>query len=126
SGRSNSPTRKVPRITVSTTAPNHTKIFRNRLPGKFLFSVRGARLRVDVADASNCLYSLAGSEPMAQLLAQVADMHVDAAIKRRRAAAEHLLRQLFALDDAAGGAQKLFQQIKLHRREFDVLAVAND
>src|SRR5438132_13742183 len=46
-------------------------------------------------------------------------MSVDAAIKRRKFAAEYLTRQLLAADNLAGGVQQHFEQVKLDGRKTD-------
>lgn len=58
--------------------------------------------RVDVSDSANRLNAILAVRSRPELLAQVADVHVEAAIESREFAAKHLLGEFFALDDAAG------------------------
>src|ERR1700674_3212731 len=118
SGRVSSPTRYVPTITVNTTAPNHRKIFKKRLRGNCslslappalaggsIFCLSGACLCVDVTNTTNRFDPFEETTLMAQFFAQIADMHVYAAIERRGATAQHIFRQLLAGDDSPGRAQ---------------------
>jgi len=52
------------------------------LAGESIPSIGGACLRVDVANTSHCLDPFENPGLMPQLFAQIADMHVDAAIER--------------------------------------------
>lgn len=57
---------------------------------------------VDVADAADGLDAVFAVGPRSEFLAQVADVHVEAAIESREFSPEHLLREFFALNHATG------------------------
>ena len=59
---------------------------------------------------------------VAQLFADLADVHIDAAIEGRKLAAEHGIHQPFARHHASGLAQQHFQQIELDRSQIHGLA----
>ena len=64
---------------------------------------------VNVANSANSLDSFEPVQLMAQLLAQVTHVHVDAAIERRQFASENFLHEFFSFDDLAGVAQQYFE-----------------
>src|SRR6185369_10992134 len=56
---------------------------------------------VDVANTANGLDSFETVQLMAELLAQVTHVHIDAAVERRKFASQHFLDEVFALNDLA-------------------------
>jgi hypothetical protein len=62
--------------------------------------------RVNVTDTTNRLDALDAVHAMAELLAQVADVGVYAAVEWRQLTAQYGLNQLFARDDATGSARR--------------------
>ena len=76
-----------------------------------------------VADAAH----RADERPLsAQLLANVADMHVERAIQRRGRPLVNRRGQLVARDDPAGGANDQIEDIKLDRRQLQGVAFSPD
>jgi hypothetical protein len=63
---------------------------------------------------------------VAQLLAQVTDVHVDAAIEGRQFAAQHFLNQIFSLDYLTRIAQQNFEQVVFDSGEFNYFPRAAD
>jgi len=62
---------------------------------------------------------MCSSASVSPALADFADVHVDAAVKGRKLAAEHGIHQTLARDDSPSFPQQHFQQIKFDRREVD-------
>src|SRR6185369_2429763 len=77
------------------------------------------RSAVDITDATNGLDSLETVQLVTQLLAQIADVHIDAAIERRQLAAQHFFHQIFPLHYLAGIAQENLEQIVFDTGEFN-------
>src|SRR5215208_5217942 len=76
-------------MTTSIASQNHRKTFRKRLrnarlrtrtPSNSNSPALGRGARVDVADAADGLDSLGVARAVAELLSEVADVHVDAAV----------------------------------------------
>src|SRR6266567_2866059 len=89
-------TRKVLTIIVSIAALNHTKIFRKRLRSKgILLSIRARGLRINVTNSSYSLNAIGFTDPMTELLAQVANVHIDAPIEGGGTASQNLLGKFF-------------------------------
>src|SRR6185369_768563 len=85
--------------------------------------LRRGRKGVEVARAAHRLDALDTVDPRAELLSQVADVLVDAAVERRDLAAERGERQVVARDDGPGRAQQRVEQVELDRCQLDRLAV---
>src|SRR5208282_6768590 len=81
-----------------------------------------ARTRENVTHSADRLDVLVGVG-IAEFLADLADVHVDAAVKGRKLAAEHGVHQTFAWDHAPSLPQQHFQQVKLNRGKVDGLTV---
>src|SRR5438874_13330917 len=69
---------------------------RQRRRGRALGLVRLRRTRVDVADAAHSPDALGLADAVAELLAQVADVHVYAPVEDRKLAPEHRAHEVFA------------------------------
>src|SRR5215204_4407479 len=122
-------------MTTTIASQNQRKTFRKRLrksglPTRTPSSSnppavrRGAR--VDVADAADGLDSLGVAGAVAELLAQVADVHVDAPVEDRKLAPEHRAHQVFAPDDEPGRVQELDENLVLDVRQLHRPAAAPD
>src|SRR5512136_2228079 len=84
------------------------------------------RLGVDVAGAAHGLDALDTAILVFQLPAQLADVHVDAAIERIELSFEHLLGQLFPRHDLPGCRQQDPQHVELYRRQGHRLTVPHN
>src|SRR5919205_431164 len=124
-------------MTTTIASQNQRKTLRKRLrklPYRTISNstdsgVRGrtrGRARVDVADAAHGLDPFGLTGAVAELLAEVADVHVDAAVEDRQLAPEHLAHELFALDDEPGGAEQQDENLVLGVRQLDGPALAPD
>jgi len=81
----------------------------------------------DVAHATHRLDVIAAVIGIAQLLADFADVHIDAAVEGGKLAAEDGIHQVLAGHDASSFAQQDVQQIKSDGGQLDRLAIlAND
>src|SRR5579864_888752 len=58
-----------------------------------------------------------------ELLAQVADVHVDRTVKRRGFAVVQVFHQVIARQHLAGGAHQEFENVELESRHLDLAAV---
>src|SRR5207244_4187609 len=87
-------------------------------------SAISARCGIDVADTANGFDPLHAVELMPQLLAQVADVHVDAAVKGREFATQYFFDEFFPPGYLSGGAQQSFQEIVFDRGQLDCLTGA--
>src|SRR5215204_6105842 len=124
-------------MTTTIASQNQRKTFRKRLrnltpPNQFserfemLSALHFRRPRVDIADAADGLDSLGVARAVAELLAEVTDVHVDAAVEDRQLAPEHRAHEVFALDDESGRAQELDENLVLDVRQLRRLAAAPD
>ncbi len=75
----------------------------------------------DVTHPAHGLDVVAGLVGIAQFLAKLADVHVNAAVEGRKLAAEHDIHQALSRNHAAGLAQQDLKQIELDRSQLDRL-----
>src|SRR2546421_413495 len=88
--------------------------------------VRLGRARVDVADAAHSPDPLGLAGPVAELLAQVAYVHVYAPVEDRQLAPQHRAHEVFARHNPTGGREKHDQNFVLDIRQLDRIARAPD
>src|SRR5271165_3978906 len=77
----------------------------------------------DVSHAAYGLDVVAAEVGIAQLLSDFADVHIDAAVKRRKLAAKHGIDEMLARDYSPSLAQQDMQQIEFDRSQFHRLAI---
>src|ERR1044071_4908923 len=111
-------------MTTTIASQNQRKTFRKRLRTRT--SSTFCRARVDVADAADGLDSLGLTGAVAELLAEVADVHVDAAVEDRQLATQHRADEVFAFDDEPGRVQELDENLIFDVRQLRRLAAAPD
>jgi hypothetical protein len=84
-------------------------------------------MREDVSDATHCFDVVAAAVGIAQLFADFADVHIDAAVEGRELPAENGIDQMLASDHASGFAQQHVQEIEFDRGQLHRFAIlAND
>src|ERR1700722_12807560 len=76
--------------------------------------LRFRRHHKDIANTANGAYPIAAVQSAAQLLTQIADVHVDAAILRHGVAAQNLLDNFLALQHFDRTLHKKCEQIEFH------------
>src|SRR5262245_14738155 len=86
------------------------------------------RKRVRVADAAHISDALdasaADGDSVAELLAQVADVHIDAPVEGVELPSKHRFDQFLARDHASGGLQQQRQQLEFDDSQLDRLSAA--
>src|SRR5438552_2405118 len=115
--------------TRTTITQNQRKILKKRLCMQTRSQISDLRSQirrrnVEISDSAHTLDPFSSVRQQSDLFAQIADMSVDAAIKRREFAAEHITRQLLAADNLTGGVQQHFEQVKLDGRKTDRFTAA--
>src|SRR5918993_2474141 len=81
------------------------------------------RLRIQIPRAANTFDAIGAILQAPDLLAQIADMRVDAAVVGPELTPEHSSHQVLACDHRAGALQQHLEQIEFDRRQFDRRAV---
>src|SRR5579884_425063 len=110
--------------TMITVAQYQRKILRKRL--RILNPLRLRRTGVNVSHSANSFDALVASVLISKLLAQLADVHVDAAIVGEELASQHVFGDLLAGHDLSGRAQKQFKHCELDRGQLDGLPMTCD
>jgi hypothetical protein len=82
------------------------------------------RHRIEVPEAAHPLDPLRAVGMEAEFLAQVASMHVDAAVKGGKIPTEHVPDPHLARHHPSGRPQEYLQQLEFDRREVQTLAAA--
>jgi hypothetical protein len=75
------------------------------------------RRRVLIAESTDCLDAVSAAEPRPELSAQLADMHIDAAIAGIEPSSQHRFRKTFAADGSPGRRHQLSKHIEFDRRQ---------
>src|SRR5437763_6954772 len=99
---------------------------RQRRRGHALGLVRLRRARVDVADAAHSPDALGLADAVAELLAQVAYVHVYAPVEDRQLAPEHRAHEVFARHHTPGGREKHDKYLVLDVGQLDHFTRAPD
>src|ERR1051325_3201841 len=114
-------------MTSTIASQNQRKTFKNRLrKPRFPLTLLRLLPRVDVADAAHGLDALDLGRLVAEPLAQVADVHVYAAVEERKLAPQRRAHQLLALHYAPRRLKQEDEYLVLDVRQLDRLPRAPD